>query len=112
MRPLDGLGCEIDFDDREMNRNETALFVGFITVYLPTVGLYHLMVFKVNKQLPQTLRIPHSLVWGGWRRLQHEYQRYYPSSSLYQLAVSGALVCLLVAFAMFVFCFWEYITGK
>lgn len=38
--------------------NHTAmLLIGFVAFYLPAFGLYHLMVFRVNQQLPSDRRI-------------------------------------------------------
>jgi hypothetical protein len=44
-----------------MNQYETALFVSFVAAYLPAIGLFHFMLFRVNSQLPPDRRLPHSL---------------------------------------------------
>lgn len=80
-----------------MNRYETMLFCGFIVFYLPAFGLYHLMVLRVNRQLPSDRRIPHSLFWGGWNRLSSEFERFYPRSLLYQFTLTCAVICLIIA---------------
>jgi hypothetical protein len=58
--------------------------------------------------LPKSRRIPHSLSWGNWTNLASEYKSFYPRSALYRLTVSGAIVVLLIAVAMFAFRFCEY----
>ncbi|MBZ5671550.1 MAG: hypothetical protein LAO04_17715 [Acidobacteriia bacterium] len=94
-----------------MNRYETALLVAFATFSLPTFALYHVMVFKVNQQLPPDRRIPHRSYWGGWSRLREEHKGFFPRSFLYQAAVTGAVMCLLIALAVAGFRFWEYWAG-
>jgi hypothetical protein len=46
-----------------MNQRETMLLIGFIAFYLPAFGLFQLMIFRVNQQLPLARRIPHSVYW-------------------------------------------------
>lgn len=48
-----------------MNQYERMLLIGVIATYLPAFGLYHLMVFRVNRQLPADRRIPQYLYFGG-----------------------------------------------
>jgi hypothetical protein len=95
-----------------MNKYETALFVSFLAAYLPTIGLFHFMLSRVNSQLPPESRLPHSLSWGEWNRLKREYKDFYPRSIVYQLTVSSAVAILILAIAMLAFRFWEYASGK
>jgi hypothetical protein len=95
-----------------MNEYQKALLIGFGVFYFHALGLYHFMVFRVNRQLPPHRRIRHSLFWGGWNKLRDEYKGFYPRSSVYQMTVSSAVTCLLFAAAFSAFCFWEYSTGK
>jgi hypothetical protein len=69
------------------------------------------MIFRVNRNLPGSRRIPHSLSWGNWSKLANEHKGFYPRSILYRLTVSGAIALLVIAVAMFAFRFWEYAKG-
>ena len=91
-----------------MSQYDKWVLIAFAVVYFPTFGLFHFMVFRVNRKLPSSRRIPHSLSWGDWTKLATEYKGFYPTSVLYQLAVSGAITLLVIAVAMFVLRFWEY----
>ena len=95
-----------------MNQYEKLLLVGLGVFYLPALGLFHLMVFRVNRQLPPDRRMPHSLFWGGWNKVHDEYERFYPRSSLYQLTVSSAFAFLLLALALVGFRIWGYLRGN
>ncbi len=95
-----------------MNRYQTILFGGFIALYLPALGLYHWMVFRVNQRLPPDRRIPHSLYWGGWNRLRNEFERFYPSSPLYQIALTLTATCLIIAVLFAGFSILQYAIGK
>ena len=95
-----------------MNQYETMLLIGFIAVYLPAFGFYHLMVFRVNQQLPPPNRIPHSLYLGGWSRLAREYKGFYPRSFLYQLTLTCAVTGLIIAVGLVGFRVWEYAAGR
>jgi hypothetical protein len=95
-----------------MNRYETALLVSILAFYFPAFGLYHFMLFMVNRQLPPERRIPHFLYRRGWNRLGTEYRGLYPRSSLYQLTLFCAVMVLIFATALLGFRFWEYISGK
>ncbi len=95
-----------------MNEYERILFVGFIACYLPAFGLYHLMVSKVNRQLPPDRRIPHFLYKGGWTRLGRQYKGFYPNSFLYQFTLICAVACLIIAVSLAEFRIWEYATGR
>jgi hypothetical protein len=47
-----------------MSQHEATLLIGFVAFYLPAFGLYHLMVFRVNQQLPSDRKLPHLLYLG------------------------------------------------
>jgi len=95
-----------------MNQHEKILFLGFIAFYLPTFGLFQLMIFRVNQHLPPERRIPHSLYLQGWNRLSREYKGFYPKSFLYQFTVIWAATCLFIAVGFAGFRFWEYAMGR
>jgi hypothetical protein len=95
-----------------MNQYERMLFIGFIAFYLPAFGLYHLMVLRVNRQLPPDRRIPHSLYFGKWNKLAREYKGFYPRSFLYQFTLSCAVACLIIAVGLAGFRIWEYAAGR
>ena len=91
-----------------MNAYDKGVFIAFIVFYLPTLGLFYFMIFRVNRNLPRSRRIPFHLSWGNWTKLATEYKGFYPRSTLYRLTVSGAITILVIAVAMFVLRFWEY----
>jgi hypothetical protein len=95
-----------------VNRYETALFVALLPFYFGAFGLYQFMVFAVNRQLPTSEKIPHSLFWRGWNRVRHDYKRLYPRSSVYQLAVACAATTAVIAVAWVVLRWWEYTHGQ
>ena len=95
-----------------MNDYETILIIGFIAFYLLAFGLYHLMIFRVNRHLPPDLRIPHFLYKGEWNRLGREYKGFYPRSFLYEFTLSCAVGGLIIAISLAGFSFWEYATGR
>jgi hypothetical protein len=95
-----------------MNHFEVALLAGFLTVCLPTFMLFHIMLFRVNQHLPPERRIPHHSYLGAWSRLREEYQGFYPRSFLYQATVTGAVMCMVFAVAVFGFRWWEFFAGK
>jgi hypothetical protein len=91
-----------------MNPQDKGMFISFLAVYLPTFGLFHFMIFRVNRNLPMSRRIPHSLSRGNWTNLANAYKEFYPRGILYRLSLSGAITLLVIAVAMFVLRFWEY----
>lgn len=95
-----------------MNQYETTLFICFIAFCLPAFGLYQLMIFRVNQQLPSDRKIPHSLYFGGWGRLAREYKGFYPRSLLYRFTLTCAVTCLIVAVGLAGFRVWEYAAGR
>jgi hypothetical protein len=95
-----------------MNQRETMLLIGFVAFYLPAFGLFHFMIFRVNRQLPLARRIPHSLYWRGWGRLAKEYNEFYARSFLYQFTLTCAVTGLTIALGLAGFRIWEYAAGR
>ena len=95
-----------------MNSYETALFIAFLPFYFAAFGLYQFMVFAVNRRLPTSEKIPHSLFWHGWTRVRDDYKRLYPRSSVYQLAVVCAATVAAIALAFLAVRVWEYMYGR
>lgn len=95
-----------------VNKPEATLFVLLFPFYFAVLGLYHFMVFAVNKRLPARMRIPHSLFWSGWNRVRDEYRNFYPKSSAYGLTLACAVVVALLALAIVGVRVWEYATGR
>ncbi len=95
-----------------MGKYETILFIGLIVIYPPPFGLYHLMVFRVNRRLPPDRRIPHRLTprWDG--RLGTVYKAFYPRSHLYGLTLLLLLGILIIAPAFVGLRIWEQATGR
>jgi len=106
------LFCQHIRYDVTVNRWETALFVLLLPFYFAAFGLYQFMVFAVNKRLPASQRIPHSLFWRGWSRVKNEYQTLYPRSSVYQLSVVCAATVAAIAIAFVALRIWEYTHGR
>ena len=100
--------CTNQCQAKGMNQYEKALFLGFAMVWIPTFALYHFIVFRVNRQLPPDRKIQHS-TWGQWNRIATEYKGLYPRSLLYELMLSGAIVVLILAFAIAGLRVWEYV---
>ena len=80
--------------------------------YFASLILYHQMVFRVNKNLPLSERIPHSLTFGQRERLGREYRALYPRSILYQLTMLCAVTVFVLALAFAGFRFWEAAQGR
>jgi predicted membrane-bound mannosyltransferase len=95
-----------------VNQYEALLFGGVIAFYVPAFGLFHWMIFKVNRNLPLDRRIPHSLYFGEWKRLASDYKAFYPGSFLYQLTLTCAVTCVVIALGLAGFRAWEYATNK
>jgi len=95
-----------------MNQHETMFLIGFVAFYLPAFGLFHLMIFRVNQQLPLVRRIPHSVYWRGWSRLAKEYNEFYPESFLYRFTLTCTVTCLIIAIGFAGFRAWEYAAGR
>ena len=94
-----------------MHGYDEILFLGFLVFYFPALGLFHLMVFRVNRHLVPSDRISHSLYWGSWKRLAREYKALYPKSLVYELAVTCAVACLIIAVSFAGFQIWKYSTA-
>jgi len=94
-----------------MTRSEAVLFLGAGLCGTVRSGLFYLMAFKVNRQLPPDRRIPYS-GWGYWGRLRTEYNSFYPRSILFQLMQQFGIATIIIAVAMVALCSWEYVSGK
>jgi hypothetical protein len=86
---------------------QTLLLALCCTFYLASFSLYHLMVFRVNKNLPLGEKIPHSLTFGHRERLGREYRALYPRSILYQLTLLCAVTVFVLAVAFAGFRIWD-----
>jgi len=95
-----------------VNRYEVALFIALLPFYFAAFGLYQFMVFAVNRPLPTSEKIPHSLFWRGWNRVREDYGGLYPRSLVYQLAVACAATTAVIAVALVVLRWWEYTHGQ
>jgi hypothetical protein len=80
--------------------------------YFAALFLYHFMVFRVNKNLPPSERIPHSLTFGQRDRLGTEYKALYPRSIAYQMTVLCALSLIVLAAVFAGIRIWEAATGR
>ncbi len=95
-----------------MNLLTAVLLIALFVAYLPALGLFHLMIFRVNRHLPMREKIPHSLYLGGWRRLRDQYKGFYPRSVLYELTLSSSVVFFILAIVIVVLRVWAYVTGR
>jgi hypothetical protein len=80
--------------------------------YFTAFFLYHLMVFRVNRNLPPNERIPHSLTFGQRDRLGTEYRALYPRSYVYQLTLLCGFTLIVLAALFAGIRIWEAATGK
>ena len=80
--------------------------------YLVAFGLHLFMVMKANRGLPEGDQLPYSLRFRGWNRVAREYNRFYPRSQVYPVAVSCAVVTLAAAVVIFIIRFWRYFSVK
>ena len=94
-----------------VNRYQTFLLIVLVPFYLVALGLYHFMIFAVNRQLGVSERIPHSLFWRGWNRVRDNYKSLYPTSSVYQLSLACAVTVAAIALAFVGLSVWEYTHG-
>lgn len=92
----------------------TILFSAVIIVYLFAFGLFHLMIFKVNRALAHKGRIPHSLYWrrGGWSELRARYKGFYPQGHLYSLTLSLTILFFSAAIVLSGILWWQYLHGR
>lgn len=90
------------------------LFSALIVVYLLAFGLFHLMIFKVNRGLTYEDRIPHSLYWhrGGWNKLKVRYQGFYPRSRLYSITLTLTIIFFAAAMGLVAALWWRFLRGK
>lgn len=86
-----------------------AIFVFFDSI---TLGLFHLMIYKVNRGLSCSEKLPHTLYWGGWKQLKQLYKGSYPRSSLYSVTLVLAACCLTIAIVAAGILWWQYLTAK
>ncbi len=110
----------VDYDVA-VNRYETALFLVFATFWFALFGLYHFMIYAVNKRLPVSNRIPHVRVSRGglwlshgfqWTRVRNDYKRLYPRSFINQVTVGCIASIVVIAIAFVAFRIWEYTHGR
>lgn len=80
--------------------------------YFIALFLYHFMVFRVNRFLPPSERIPHSLTFGHKERLAAEYKSLYPRSTVYQLTLLCAFTLIALAVVFAGLRIWAALAGK
>jgi hypothetical protein len=90
-----------------MSPAANVLLAGFLACFLAAFASFHLMIVRANRGLPNDERIPHSLQWGDWKRLEKSYKSFYPGSNLYALTLSAAAAALVLALATFCVRFYE-----
>jgi hypothetical protein len=91
----------------------TALILAIcFALYFPAFFLYHFMVFRVNRNLSENERIPHSLTFGQRDRRAAEYKSQYPRSIVYQLTLLCAVSLIVLAAAFAAIRIWEAATGR
>lgn len=95
-----------------MNHYDTTAFLLFLPFYLAALGLYHLMVFAVNRRLAASERIPHSLFWAGWSRVKDAYRRFYPRSIVYPLTLACAVATAAIAVGFVALRIYEHTHGR
>jgi|SRR5215469_18370772 len=92
----------------------TILFSAMIVVYLFAFGLFHLMIFRVNRGLAYEERIPHSLYWRreGWSELKARYQGFYPRSHLCSVTLYLTILFFCAAAALTAILWWRFTHGQ
>ena len=90
----------------------TMLLATWLGLYLVSFGLFHLMIFKVNRRLSGVEKIPHSLYWGKWNKLRNSYRTHYPGSPLYSVVVTLTVAGLAFAAAAACVLWWQYAAGR
>ena len=110
----------VGYDDA-VNRVETALFLLCATFWVALFGVYHFMIFAVNKRVPKASRIPHVRIsrgglWGShgfeWKTVIREYKRLYPSSFINYATVACLASITAIAIAFVALRVWEYTHGR
>jgi hypothetical protein len=100
-----------------VNSTDRTLCLLFMAFWIALFGLYHYMIYAVNKHLPTSSRIPHVRIsqdgmWGShgfeWSGVLKEYRRLYPNG----FANTAAMLCLVSIVALAVTFVglrtWEY----
>ena len=91
---------------------EGVLIAVFAASYFCSLTIFHFIVFAVNRRLPQNdPGIPHSLYWGGWSKLQTEYDKFFPNGRLYKLTVNLAWIALTSAIVFAILQVLGYASG-
>ena len=84
------------------------VFVFFLAAFL----LYHLMVFRVNRQLAPGEKFPYPLPLGQMNQLTTLYKSLYPKSIVYHFTLVCAVTMMLLVIAFVAFRIWSYAEGK
>lgn len=84
--------------------------VMFLAFFVPAFSLYHLMIFRVNRQLPPQDRISHFLYWSEWNRLKKLYKALYPKNIVYPFTFACAVTVLILAVTLLCIRFWGYLS--
>lgn len=95
-----------------MGKYESVLLVSFMGTFFPAFALYHLMTFRVNRNLPPGGKIPHTLTARWSSRLSAAYKRLYPRSRLYQLTMALVVAGLTIALLFVALRVWEQVNGN
>ena len=106
-----------------MNRIETTLFLAFGMLWIVLWGVYHFMIFAVNRRLPTANRIPHFRIYRQrdgligshgfeWKTTMTEYKRLYPSSLINYAAVGSVASIVVIVIAFVALRVWEYTHGR
>jgi len=103
--------CYNERKAEDVNQYERAIFLTFTFFGTFTFGLYHFMIFGVNRQLPPARRFPHS-GWGYWDRLVGEYKVSYSTTLLPWMMRQCGIAVFVLALAMVGLRIWEYAAGR
>jgi hypothetical protein len=87
------------------------LSIGF-GFFIAAFGLYHLMVFRVNRNVELGEQFPHSLAIGQRDELRTLYKSLYPRSIIYELTLTCSFSLILIAVAFVCFRVWSAVEGK
>jgi hypothetical protein len=107
--------------DGAVNPIDRTLCLIFMAFWIALFGVYHYMIYAVNKHLTASSRIPHIRIsqdgmWGShgfeWNAVLKEYRRLYPNG----FASTATAVCLVsiatLAVAFVCLRIWEYTHGR